>query len=62
MVRYYDQLGRVSPRMKVVNMGKTSEGRPFYALFIVGPIANSIEIWMDSRRNAEATAAVAKGV
>jgi len=35
---------------------------PFYALFIVGPIANSIEIWMDSRRNAEATAAVAKGV
>ena len=24
---------------------------PFYALFIVGPIANSIEIWMDSRSN-----------
>jgi len=34
---------------------------PFYALFIVGPIANSIEIWMDSRRNA-ATTVVAKGV
>ena len=33
---------------------------PFYALFIVGPIANSIEIWMDSRRNSTATAAVAK--
>jgi hypothetical protein len=37
MVRYYDQLGRLSPRMKVVNMGKTSEGRPFYALFISSP-------------------------
>src|SRR5947199_258955 len=23
MVRYYDQLGRLSPRMKVVNMGRT---------------------------------------
>jgi len=32
---------------------------PFYALFIVGPIANSIEIWMDSRRHA-ITAAVAQ--
>jgi hypothetical protein len=37
MVSYYDQLGRLSPRMKVVNMGKTSEGRPFYALFISSP-------------------------
>jgi hypothetical protein len=37
MVRYYDQLGRLSPRMKVVNMGRTSEGRPFYALFISSP-------------------------
>jgi hypothetical protein len=37
MVRYYDLLGRTSPRMKVVNMGKTSEGRPFYALFISSP-------------------------
>jgi len=34
---------------------------PFYALFLVGPIANSIEIWMDSRRNLTTTAAVAKG-
>src|SRR5215208_8127898 len=34
MVRYYDLLGRTSPRVKVVNMGRTSEGRPFYALFI----------------------------
>jgi enediyne biosynthesis protein E5 len=33
---------------------------PFYALFIVGPIANAIEIWMDSRRKASTTAAVAK--
>ena len=37
MVKYYDQLGRLSPRMKVVNMGRTSEGRPFYALFISSP-------------------------
>ena len=35
---------------------------PFYALFIVGPIANSIEIWMDSRKRITATAAVARGV
>ena len=33
---------------------------PFYALFIVGPIANSIEIWMDSRRKARAATAVVK--
>ena len=26
---------------------------PFYALFIVGPIANSIEIWMDSREKQQ---------
>jgi Na+-translocating ferredoxin:NAD+ oxidoreductase RnfD subunit len=30
---------------------------PFYALFIVGPLANSLEMWMDSRRKmASATA------
>jgi enediyne biosynthesis protein E5 len=30
---------------------------PFYALFIVGPIANSLEMWIDSRRKmASATA------
>jgi len=34
---------------------------PFYALFIVGPIANAVEIWMDSRRNLSPTEAVAKG-
>jgi len=33
---------------------------PFYALFIVGPIANTIEIWLDSRRQASAAAAVVK--
>jgi hypothetical protein len=37
MVRYYDRLGETSDRIKVVNMGKTSEGRPFYALFISSP-------------------------
>ena len=34
---------------------------PFYALFIVGPIAMAIEIWMESRRNLPAASAVAKG-
>ena len=34
---------------------------PFYALFIVGPIANSIEIWMDSRRKSITAAAVQPG-
>ena len=33
---------------------------PFYALFIVGPIANTIEIWLDSRRKASTTAAGVK--
>jgi hypothetical protein len=33
---------------------------PFYALFIVGPIANSIEIWMDSRKKVT-PAVVARG-
>jgi hypothetical protein len=37
MVKYYDLLGKTSNRMKVVNMGKTSEGRPFLALFISSP-------------------------
>ncbi len=37
MVRYYELLGKSSNRMKVVNMGKTSEGRPFLALFISSP-------------------------
>jgi hypothetical protein len=37
MVRYYDMLGKASDRIQVVNMGKTSEGRPFYALFISSP-------------------------
>jgi Na+-transporting NADH:ubiquinone oxidoreductase subunit NqrB len=35
---------------------------PFYALFIVGPIANAVEIWMDSRRNLSPTPLIAKGV
>lgn len=33
---------------------------PFYALFIVGPIANAIEIWVDSRRTQITTTAMAK--
>ncbi|MEP6492166.1 MAG: M14 metallopeptidase family protein [bacterium] len=37
MVRYYDLLAKSSNRMKVVNMGKTSEGNPFLALFISSP-------------------------
>ncbi|MEO8336123.1 MAG: M14 metallopeptidase family protein [bacterium] len=37
MVRYYELLGKTSNRMKVVNMGLTSEGHPFLALFISSP-------------------------
>lgn len=32
---------------------------PYYALFIVGPVANMIEIWVTSRRGAGAPAAAA---
>ncbi len=51
MVRYYDLLGKTSGRMKVVNMGKTSEGRPFYALFISSP-ANLAKLEAFRRINA----------
>lgn len=37
MVRYYESLAKSSKRMKLVNVGKTSEGRPFLALFISSP-------------------------
>ena len=37
MVRYYELLAKSSNRMKLVNMGKTSEGHPFLALFISSP-------------------------
>ena len=53
MVRYYDLLGKTSNRMKVVNMGKTSEGRPFYALFISSPanLAKLEEFRADQRED-----------
>jgi hypothetical protein len=53
MVRYYDLLGKTSNRMKVVNMGKTSEGRPFYALFISSPanLARLEEFAASTRRS-----------
>src|SRR6185503_9122024 len=59
MVKYYDQLASSSDRMKVVNMGKTSEGRPFYALFISSPatLAN-----LESFRQINATLADPRGV
>ncbi len=59
MVRYYDQLGRASDRMKVVNMGKTSEGHPFYALFISSP-ANLARL--EDYRRINATIADPRGV
>jgi zinc carboxypeptidase len=34
LVKYYNLLGEKSPRMKVVNMGKTTLGNPFLALYI----------------------------
>ncbi|WP_339794431.1 M14 metallopeptidase family protein [uncultured Imperialibacter sp.] len=37
LVKYYNQLGEASPRMKVVNMGKTTLGNPFLALYISSP-------------------------
>jgi len=59
MVRYYDLLGKASNRMKVVNMGKTSEGRPFYALFISSP-ANLAKL--EDYRRINATIADPRGV
>jgi hypothetical protein len=59
MVKYYDLLASASDRMKVVNMGKTSEGRPFYALFISSPgnLAN-----LEALRRINATIADPRGV
>lgn len=37
LVKYYNKLGESSPRMKVVNMGKTTLGNPFLALYISSP-------------------------
>jgi len=37
LVKYYNQLGESSPRMKVVNMGKSTLGNPFLALYISSP-------------------------
>jgi hypothetical protein len=34
LVKYYNLLGENSPRMKVVNMGKSTLGNPFLALYI----------------------------
>jgi Na+-translocating ferredoxin:NAD+ oxidoreductase RnfD subunit len=45
----------------VLRFGQSVYG-PFYALFIVGPIANSIEIWMDSRRRPMSVAVAQPGV
>ncbi len=59
MVRYYDLLGRTSQRIKVVNMGKTSEGRPFYVLFISSP-ANLATL--EQYRRINATIADPRGI
>lgn len=37
MVEYYQLLAKQSPRIKVVNMGKTSMGNPFLAVYISSP-------------------------
>lgn len=37
LVKYYNQLGENSPKMNVVNMGKTTLGNPFLALYISSP-------------------------
>lgn len=37
LVKYYHTLGEASPRMKVVDMGKSTLGNPFLALYISSP-------------------------
>ena len=37
LVEYYDLLATQSPRIKVVNMGKSTLGNPFLALYISSP-------------------------
>jgi hypothetical protein len=46
LVKYYNLLGENSPRMKVVNMGKSTLGNPFLALYISAPenLANLDEL------------------
>jgi len=59
MVRYYETLAKASDRMKVVNMGKTSEGNPFLALFISSP-ANLAKL--EELRRLNATLSDPRGV
>jgi len=46
LVKYYDELGDKSPRMKVVHMGESTLGNPFLALYISSPenLANLDEL------------------
>ena len=46
LVKYYNLLGENSPRLKVVNMGKSTLGNPFLALYISAPenLANLDEL------------------
>lgn len=37
MVTYYQELARISDRIKLVEVGKSTEGRPFLAMFISSP-------------------------
>ena len=48
LVTYYNELGDKSPRMNVVNMGKSTLGNPFLALYISSP--KTWQIWMNYKR------------
>ena len=50
---YYQLLAKSSNRMKLVELGKTSEGRPFIALFISSP-ANLAKLEQFRQINAQA--------
>lgn len=55
---YYQLLARQSPKVKLVELGKSSEGRPFIALFISSP-ANLARL--ESLRQMNATLADPRG-
>jgi len=59
LLEYYQTLAKSSNRMKLVELGKTSEGRPYVALFISSP-ANLARL--DSYRQMNAKLADPRGV
>jgi hypothetical protein len=54
LVEYYNLLGEQSPRLDVVNMGRSTLGNPFLALFISAP-DNLERLWQLKQLNATLT-------